>query len=69
MSFKDRLKQVFFAGQASAVGNKARRLHKGGDIAGFATKSRRKIASNHKCTRCNPTGSIMTVRLEILYDL
>ena len=33
MGFKNRLKQVFSTGQASAV-DEARRLHKGGDIAG-----------------------------------
>ena len=43
MGFKDRFKQIFSTGQASAIGDEARRLRKGGDIAGFATESRRKI--------------------------
>ena len=37
MGFKDRFKQVFSTGQASAV-DEARRLHKGGDIAGAVSR-------------------------------
>jgi len=37
MGFKDRVKQVFSTGQASAI-DEARRLHKGGDIAGAVTR-------------------------------
>jgi len=39
MGFKDRFKQVFSTGQASAI-DEARRLHKGGDITGAVSRLR-----------------------------